>query len=153
MPDRMRGGVDQPEGCVCPDAQACDVRVGMNPGQNIHPGLYITALKGADLGLVCLSEAGEITVLYPDDIRIAQGEVHLEFHQGFQGVRWAAGFRNNATAALQEVAADTEEQFTQNRLFSRKVPVHRRSAYTGRGSQVFQGYAAESVVREESGCG
>ena len=93
---------------------------GCSSGQDLHPQLHVAALQRADLGLVLVGEVAEVLVLDPDDVGIAQGEVHLELHQPGQGRGGAAGLGHHAPAAVEQVLADAQQQGAQHGLFARR---------------------------------
>ena len=81
----------------------------MHPGQDVYPEFNVAALQGADLGLVVVVEVAEVLVLDPDDVRVAEGEVHMELDQAGEGRGRAVGPCHHAAAALQQVLADAQQ--------------------------------------------
>ncbi len=56
----------------------------MHPGQHVHPEFNVVALERADLGLILAGQVAEVLVLDPDDVGIAEGEVHMKRHEAAQ---------------------------------------------------------------------
>src|SRR5688572_1239137 len=102
----MGCGVDQTKGCVCTDAEAGDICVCVNAGQDFYPRFDVTALEGPYLCLVGVAEASEVPVLDTDDIRITEGEIDLELDEPFQRGPGIFGLRYHPQSAVQQVTAD-----------------------------------------------
>jgi hypothetical protein len=138
---------------MCPHPELRDLCVRMQLCEDIHPGLDITQLEGPHSRLVLFGQVAEIPVLYPDNVRLAQGEVHLELHQATQcGCRIGIAGHHLA-AAVEEFLADGHQQVGEDRLLPGKMTIDSRAAYPCRRSEVLKGHAVEPVDGEQGSRG
>jgi len=150
MADGVRGGIDQAEGCMRPDTEAGDIRVGVDAGQDVHPRFNVGALQGPDFGLVGAAEAPEVSVLDTYDVRVAQRKVHLELDQALQCIHGVLRFRDHAEAAVEQIAADAEEKLAEDGLLAGEVPVNGRPADACRRPKILKRNPREAVFCKES---
>jgi hypothetical protein len=116
---------------VGPHPELRRVRLGMEAREDLHPHLHIAALEGPDCRLVLIGKAAEIPVLDPDDVRLAQREVHLELHQATQGRQGIGTAGCHPAPAVQQFLADGDQQVREDRLLAGKVAVNGRAADAG----------------------
>src|SRR4029453_12471276 len=135
---------------MCPDAEAGDIRVGVDACQDVHPGFNVGALQGPDFGLVRAAEAAEVAVLNAYDVRVAQRKVHLELDKALQRVHGVLRFRDHAEAAVEQVAADAEEKLAEDSLLAGEVPVNGRPADACGSTKIFKRNPGEAIFCKES---
>lgn len=123
--------------------------VGGDPAKYSHPGLDVAALRTADLPLGRPGQVGQIPVLDPDQGRLAEGEVQVEFDQARQSGCGVVDTGDHRLCALQQTGADSHQKFDQQRLLAREVPIDGRTADARRGTDVLQSDCEESAFGDQ----
>ena len=145
----VRGGVEQPERRLGPQAQLGSVARRVQSGEHVDPQVDVAALQAADRLPVLLREGAEVAVLHADDVRVAQCEVDMEPDERAQGLGVVVRRGDDRPAALEKALADPDEQGCEHRLLAREVAVDGRSADADRCTEVLDRDAVEAVVREQ----
>jgi hypothetical protein len=98
----------------------------MHLALHTHPDLHIAALCSAHLTLSRDREVRQVAVLDADEVRLAQGEVEVEFDQAGQRRSGLIGFGDDRARAGQQSGADADQKLDQQCFLVGEVPVDRR---------------------------
>ena len=148
----MGSGVDQSEHCLRPVAQQRQFSLGVQGGNGVHPNLHVLALELADGTLVLLGQAGQVTVLDPDDVGLPQCKIHLELDQSAQGGFGGVRLGDDGDPAFQQILADSDQQGGEQSRFAAEMTVDSRSADTRSCAEFLDGDTVVAFLREQRGC-
>lgn len=125
------------------------LKSGIEVPQSGDPRLDVAALSPPHLALSGRRQVGQIAVLNPDEVRLVEGEVEMEFDQPSQRCGRVRRGIDDGLAACHEPGAHLDQQFDQQRLFVGKVPVDGGPADPGRGPNVLQAHCQETPFGDQ----
>jgi hypothetical protein len=118
--------------------------------QQIDPDLHILALRFANLTLGPFRQVRQVPVLDTDEIWLAKRKFEVKIDEPIEGHVDVGRLRDDRLRAGQQPGADADQQFDEQRLLVREVPVDGRAADARGGSDVLQPHREISTLGDEA---
>ena len=118
--------------------------------QKVDPHFHVLPLGFTHLTPGPVREMRQITILDTDEIRLAEREIEMEIHEPVERVADVGRPRHDRPRTGQQPGADADQQFDEQRLFVREVPVDGWAADASGGSDVLQPHREIPALGDEA---
>jgi hypothetical protein len=123
---------------------------GVASPQQIDPDLHILALRFANLPLGPFRQVRQVPILDTDEIWLAERKVEVKIDEPIEGHVDVGRLRDDRLRAAQQAGADADQQFDEQRLLVREVPVDGRPADARGRPDVLQPHREISALCDEA---